>query len=192
MATKAQMEMELAQLRKKLGTETTTDAQEGTIDGAHDGLNLYIRDEVFACRRVDVSYQMMMFAQAQRKAQVPIPKNMPDGPAKEALKDKRNQAGMSLMDTMLSTVQALLKPAERDRFHQFMMDISLTENPLKPGEFQEAIGEVISAAGGQQGKEKPGETTSSPSSSSSETTNVSYADFSSDKAGVKDKRPANA
>lgn len=189
MATKAELERQIKELQSQVVTEP--EAMTGTIDGAHDGLTLVIRDEEFECRRVDVSYQMMKFAVAQRKAQVPIPKNMPKGPKREELEAKRNAAGMSLMDTMLSTVMILLKPHERERFDAFMEEIGMSEKPLLPGEFQEAIGEVISAAGGQEGKGSREETTSSPSSSSLPTTNVTSVDFSSDKAGVRDKRPAN-
>lgn len=189
MATKAELERQIKELQSKVTTED--EPMSGTIDGAHDGLNLYIRDEVFECRRVDVSYQMMKFAVAQRKAQVAIPKNMPDGPRKTDMEAKRNAAGMSLMDTMLSTVMILLKPHERERFDAFMEELGMSEKPLLPGEFQEAIGEVISSAGGQEGKDSKEETTSSHSSSSSQTTNVTSVDFSSDRAGVENKLPAN-
>lgn len=191
MATKAELERQIKELQAQIPADKSEVIEPTSIDGEHGGLNLVIRDETFECRRVDVSYQMMKFAVAQRKAQVTIPKNMPDGPKKKEMEAKRNAAGMSLMDTMLSTVMALLKPHERDRFDEYMNDLAMSENPLKPGEFQEAIGEVIAAAGGQEGKEKKEETTSSPSSSSSQTTNVTSVDFSSDRAGVADKRPAN-
>lgn len=190
MATKAELERQIKELQAQVPTQD--EPVSGTIDGAHDGLTLVIRDEEFECRRVDVSYQMMKFAVAQRKAQVVIPKGMPDGPRKKELEAKRNAAGMSLMDTMLSTVMILLKPHERERFDTFMEEIGMSDKPLLPGEFQEAIGEVIAAAGGQEGQGKAGGTTSSPSSSSSTTTNVTSVDFSQDKAGVTDKRPANA
>lgn len=193
MATKAELERQIADLTRQLPQEKRKDETlSGDIDGEHGGLNLTIRDEDFECRRIDVSYQMMKFAVAQRQAQVPIPKNMPDGPRKEELTAKRNAAGMSLMDTMLNTVMALLKPHERERFDEFMNDLAMSDHPLNPGEFQEAIGEVIAAAGGQQGKEKKEGTTYSPSSSSSTTTNASYVDYSSDKAGVMEKAPANS
>ncbi len=193
MATKAEMERELEVLRGKLGMRGhDAEPLSGDIDGEHDGLCLIVRGEAFECRRVDVSYQMMKFAVAQRKAQVNIPKNMPDGPRKEALKEQRNQAGLSLMDTMLSTVMILLKPHERERFDTYMEELGMSEKPLNPGEFQEAIGEVIAAAGGQDGRGKAEQTTSSHSYSSSQTMNENSVGISADKAGVMDKQPANS
>lgn len=193
MATKAEMELELAQLRAKVEQQNSTEALGGDIDGENDGLFLNIRDELFECRRIDVSYQMMKFAVAQRKANVNIPKNMPQGAARKALEEKRNQAGMSLMDTMLTTVLALLKPHERDRFDEFMNDLALSDNPLDPGEFQQQIGEVIAAAGGQKGKGRKAPITSSPSSSSSQTTSESLPDDWSSRApaDLDLKAPAN-
>lgn len=192
MATKAELEKQIAELQAKLpDTQKDQGVLSGDIDGAHDGLNLYIREEVFECRRIDVSYQMMKFAVAQRKAQVVIPKNMPDGPRKTELLEQRNAAGMSLMDTMLSTVMALLKPHERVRFDTYMEELALSDKPLNPGEFQEAIGDVIAAAGGQEGKGKAEGTTSSPSYSSLQTTTENSVDDSLHKVGVRDKYPAN-
>lgn len=200
MATQNELEATIARLQAEqrdiaqhgtLDTTRVDTVMSGDIDGEHGGLNLNIRDEAFECRHVDVSYQMMKFAVAQRKAQVVIPKGMPEGPRKTELETKRNAAGMTLMDIMLSTVMILLKPHERERFDTFMEDLGMSDNPLKPGEFQDAIGEVIAAAGGQEGKESKGGTTSSQSSYSSQTTNANYVDSSADKAGVADKLAAN-
>lgn len=201
MATQKQeleaLKAELAALKTKQSVDRVVDSEEilapDSIDGAHDGLMLLIRDEAFECRRVDVSYQMMKFAVAQKKAGVVIPKGLDkDSQRYKDLMEQRNEAGMSLMATMLETVTILLKPAERGRFDNYMAEVSMSDNPLKPGEFQDAIGEVIAAVGGQEGKDKKERTTSSRSSSSSTETNVSYVDFSSDKAGVADKVPANS
>lgn len=193
MATKAELERQIAELQNKLPDNISSDVLEADdIDGEHDGLTLMIRDEPFECRRIDVSYQMMKFAVAQRKARVVIPKNMPEGPRRTALEAQRNEAGMSLMDTMLSTVMALLKPHERDRFDSHMSDLAMSDEPLNPGEFQEAIGEVIAAAGGAEGKGKGGRTMSSPSSSSSQTTSENSSADSSVRDSVMDKAPANA
>lgn len=182
------LKAELARLEKT----DTQEVQSGTIDGAHDGLTLNIREASFECRRVDVSYQMMKFAVAQKKASVVIPKGLDkESQRYKDLTEQRNEAGMLLMATMLETVTILLKPHERQRFDTYMSEVSMGDNPLNPGEFQDAIGEVIAAAGGQEGKEQKEQTTSSRSSSSSNLTNVSYAEDSSVKAGVQDKVPAN-
>lgn len=193
MATAKQVEARKAKLRAELEEmDRENNSLTGTIDGAHDGLTLNVRDESFECRHVDVSYQMMKFAVAQRKANVVIPTGLDkESQRYRDLSEQRNEAGMMLMATMLETVNILLKPHERQRFDTYMSEVSMSDSPLKPGEFQDAIGEVIAAAGGQQGKDEKGQTTSSPSYSSSTETSVSYVESSSEKAGVQDKVPAN-
>lgn len=161
---------------------------EGTIDG-EGGIYLEVGGERFECRRVSTSYQMMKFADAQRKAQVSIPSGLPkESDRYKELAAKRNAAGMAMMAIMLETVMILLKPYERERFDEFMTDISMGEG-LAPQELENAIGDVIAAAGGEEGKEEPN--TASQSSDSSGTTKENVQVYSLSKGGLQDKKAAN-
>lgn len=185
---KAELARQLAELDAEQGLPI-----EGTDIDGDGGVYLTIGDEQFECRRVSTSYQMMKFAKAQREAQVHIPSGLPKESEKyKALTAKRNAAGMAMMATMLETITILLKPHERERFDTYMTDVSMGEG-LEPNALENAIGEVIAAVGGEQGK--AGQNTASPSSDSSETTNVNVVDYSFSKGGVQaevaDKQPAN-
>ena len=162
---------------------------EGTIDG-EGGIYLTVRGESFECRKVSVSYQMMKFARAQREANITVPSGLPkDSPKRKELEERRNSAGMAMMALLLDTCMILLKPAERQRFEDFMDAASADEEGLKPGELENAIGEVIAAAGGEQGKaEQP---IASQSSVSSESTSEP-ARVVSFKPDLAKKRAANA
>ncbi len=152
------------------------------VDG-QGGIYLDVQGERFECRRVNVSWHMMKFAKAQRDANVFIPKNMPEGPQRTELEDKRNRAGMSMMATMLDVVMVLLKPHERPRFESFMD--SADDIPM--GALENAIGAVIAKLGGDdEGKADA----SSPSSASPETTSPSSPVTSSRPVTVEDALPA--
>lgn len=152
-----------------------TDALEGTIELStdvddDDGVYLILGTQMFGCRSVSVSWQMMKFAVAQRNANAPIPhpKDFENKKHLELCKScadiskRRNDAGMSLMTTMHDTVLILLQPEERERFEEFMITAE-----LEPEELENAIGNVIAAVGSGKGKAKG---TSSHSSESSEKT----------------------
>lgn len=136
-----------------------------------DTVYLELNDKKFECRRVSVSWQMMKFAVAQREAATPIPhpKEFELATHREICKScadvssKRNNAGMTLMATMHDTILRLLRPSERERFEEYMIDAE-----LEPEELENAIGEVIAAIG-SQGKDKG---TSSPSLHSEEQTDL--------------------
>ncbi len=167
--TVAELEAELASLKEMQSKQSVNgdDAVEGEIFDGKGGIFLTIRGEDFECRKVSVSWQMMQFARAQRAANIVIPSGLPeDAPKRKELEAKRSEAGMRMMSLLLDTVNVLLKPHERDRFEQYMDDASA--DGLEQGELENAIGAVIAAAGGQQGKAEP--TTSTPSSASSGTT----------------------
>lgn len=135
------------------------------VTPASNGLELVIRGEGFACRRVSTTWQMMQFAKAQREANIQIPKGLPeDHPRVKDLQEKRNNAGMAMMALLLDTAFILLQPHERDRFRMFMDEVTLSDEGLAPGELENAIGEVIAGAGGESGK--PERRTSAPSSTS--------------------------
>lgn len=162
-------------------------AVEGDVVDGNGGVYLTIRDEQFECRRVNVSWYIMKFARAQRKAQINIPKNMPQGPMRTELEEKRNSAGIELMAIMLDTVNCLLKPHERDRFENYMDTIS--ETGLEPGELENAIGNVIAAVGGnEEGKADR----SSDSLDSQQTTSESVRVISLSKATHADALPAKS
>lgn len=177
-----ELRRELAELegKKPANVVAENDVQEGTIDG-EGGIYLSIRGEDFECRRVSISWQMMQFAKAQRAANITIPSALPeDSPKRKELEEKRNEAGMKMMSLLLDSALILLKPHERERFEQYMDEVS--EDGLELGELENAIGAVIAAAGGQEGKAGP--TTSAPSSASSQTTseNVRVVSFKQDGA----------
>lgn len=186
MATKNELERELEVLRAKLAAneDTKADVVEGEIDTPpSNGLVLRIGDEEFECRRVGTSWQMMQFAKAQQAANTHIPTRLlPDDPRRIAAEAKRNEAGMKMLATLYDTAMVLLKPGERDRFASYMDELSASEEGLKPGELEEAIGNVIANAGGEQGK--AGSRTSQPSSSSSENTSPSMQVVSFEKGTV--------
>lgn len=147
------------------------DVVEGPVVDGEGGIYLEVGGEKFECRRVSTSYQMMKFAKAQQTANVVVPKNMPAGPKRTELEEKRNAAGMQMMAVMLETVMILLKPRERERFDEFMAEKSMSDEGIKPSELEDAIGEVIAAVGGESDKGKAEQATASLSSESSQTTN---------------------
>lgn len=161
----ATMSTDIEKLEAQLEAAREAEALTGDIDG-EGGIYLTIKGEQFECRRVSVSWQMMKFAKAQRDANVVIPKGLPkDSQRFKDLSAKRNSAGMLMMAVMLETVNILLKPHERDRFDEFMETASM--DGLEPNELENAIGEVIAAVGGEQGKAQ--QHSAQPSSSSSGT-----------------------
>lgn len=156
----------------------------GSVSGevvtpASNGLVLIIKDEEFECRRVGTTWQMMQFSKAQQAANITVPRdpghhegcNCPLDKRRRELEDKRNEAGMKMLSALYDTAMVLLKPNERDRFREFMDEQSMTEDGINPGELEEAIGNVIAAAGGEQGK--AGSRTSQHSSVSSEISSTS-------------------
>ncbi len=176
MATREeQLELELAALRNK-DSAITGDV----VTPPSNGLVLIIKDEEFACRRVGTSWQMMQFAKAQQAANLTVPSRLAeDDPRRKDIEAKRNAAGMKMLATLFDTAMVLLQPHERERFSEFMDEISASEEGLKPGELEEAIGNVIASAGGEKGK--AGTPTSQPSSESSPNTNQSIRVVSFDK-----------
>lgn len=189
---KLRLEREIEQLNDRLRAE-----QGEVVTPPSDGLCLIIKGEAFECRRVGTSWQMMQFSKAQQAANVRVPDPI-EGHVKEdngkkvdecdcgackkrrALEEKRNNAGMAMLATLHDTAMVLLKPSERDRFRDFMNDASMSDEGIEPGELESAIGEVIAAAGGEEGK--AGTRTSRRSSTSSTSTNASAPADLSDKA----------
>lgn len=167
------------ELRAELATleaANQSSAVEGEVYDGQGGIFLTIRGRDFECRKVSVSWQMMQFAKAQRAANIVIPSGLPeDSPRRKELEEKRSAAGMKMMSLLLDTMMILLKPHVRDEFEEYMDEIS--EDGLEQGELENAIGAVIAAAGGEQGKAE--RTTSTPSSASSQTTseNVRVVSF---------------
>jgi len=150
------------------------------VTPASNGLELIIKGEGFECRRVGTTWQMMQFSKAQQAANITVPKGLPeDHPRRIELETKRNEAGMKMLSALYDTAMVLLKPGERDRFREFMDEQALTEEGINPGELEEAIGNVIAAAGGESGK--AGSRTSRPSSASSNNTNTSVVHVLSDR-----------
>lgn len=180
MSTVDELEAKLAAAKAELAErDTDSTALEGTIDG-EGGIYLVIREREFECRRVSTTWQMMKFAKAQREANVTIPSGLPqDSPKRKELEDKRNKAGMQMLELLLETALVLLKPHERDEFQSYMDEISA--DGLKPNELEEAIGNVIAAAGGEEAG-KAEQTTASPSSASSGTPNENVRVISFNKA----------
>lgn len=178
---------ELAELESKSPANVVAEeALEGSIDG-EGGIYLSIRGEDFECRRVSISWQMMQFAKSQRAANITIPKGLPDdSPKRKELEEKRNEAGMKMMSLLLDSALILLKPHERERFETYMDEVS--EDGLELGELENAIGAVIAAAGGQEGKAEA--TTSTPSSASSQTTSENVRVVSFKQGGAKKRAPA--
>src|SRR5690348_1934913 len=156
----------IAALKAEIEAEQTS-ALEGEVFDGKGGIYLTIRDEEFECRRVSVSWQMMQFAKAQRAANLTVPSGLPkDSPKRKEIEEKRSAAGMKMMSLLLDTINVLLKPHERERFEEYMDEISA--DGLEQGEREDAIGSVIAAVGGEQGKAE--RTTSTQSSASSQTT----------------------
>lgn len=145
-----------------------------------NGLELIIKGEGFECRRVGTSWQMMQFSKAQQAASITVPRDpghdakcvCPMCARRKSLEDKRNEAGMKMLSALFDTAMVLLKPHERDRFREFMDEQSLSEDGIKPGELEEAIGNVIALAGGEEAG-KADTATSQPSSLSSPNTSTS-------------------
>ena len=157
------------------------------VTPASNGLVLTIKGEDFECRRVGTTWQMMQFSKAQQAANITVPRanghdddcKCPQCKRRAELETKRNEAGMKMLSALYDTAMVLLKPGERDRFREFMDEQALTEEGINPGELEEAIGNVIAAAGGESGK--AGSRTSRPSSASSNNTNTSVVHVLSDR-----------
>jgi len=159
------------------------------VDG-EGGLYLTIRDEAFELRRVSINYQMMKFAVARRNADVHVPEHLPEkDPRRVKAEEKRNAAGMEIMALLLDATNILLKPHERDRFDQFMTELSMSDEGLKPGELEEAIGAAMAAVGGAEEKGKAPVNTSSDSSPGSENTKPNVRVISSRKVTPEDGLP---
>lgn len=179
---KLRLEQEIEALNARINGEVVTPASNGLV--------LTIKGEEFECRRVGTSWQMMQFSKARQAASINVP-DVIAGHDKDAcecsacnrrrmLEEKRNDAGMVMLATLHDTAMVLLQPHERDRFREFMNDESMSEEGIKPGELEEAIGAVIAAAGGEEGK---ADTPTSPRSSTSSTrTSTSAPVDLSDKA----------
>lgn len=174
MATADELRAELARV------ENSTAVEGDVVTPPSNGLVLIIKDEEFECRRVGTSWQMMQFSKAQQAASITIPKGLPeDHPRRIELEEKRNAAGMKMLSALYDTAMVLLKPSERERFKDFMDEQGLSEEGIDNGELEQAIGNVIAAAGGEQGK--AGTATSQPSSHSSTNTSTSVAHVSPDR-----------
>lgn len=159
------------------------------VTPASDGLELVIGGEAFACRRVSTSWQMMQFAKAQRAANVTIPKNLPaDSPRRKELEEKRNTAGMAMMALLLDTAFILLQPHERDRFREYMDELSMSDEGIEPGALENAIGDVIAAAGGESGKAERRTSAQSSTSQTIDAENIPVVSLH--RATVADKQPA--
>lgn len=118
---------------------------------------LILGERSFPCRRVGVSWHMMQFGHAQRKAQrirTPhadvadpndVSKKIPCacGQCKKA-QSERTDAGMEMMNAMRALILKILKPEVKEDFVDFM-----DEAELEPNELEEAIGNVIGRLGGQ-------------------------------------------
>lgn len=179
-----QLEARLAELKAEREQPVSGDV----VDG-EGGVYLIIADEKFECRRVSVTWQMMQFAEAQRKANTNIPRLPEDHPKVIEAHRIRNEAGMEMMSTMLKTIRVLLKPYERTRFEEFMDTLSQSEEGIEPGALESAIGEVIAAVGGQAGKGKAEQNTAVQSSVSSQTTNENVRVISFNKVTPEDALP---
>lgn len=176
----------------RLENEKTPDTVEGTVVDGEGGLFITIRDESFEIRRVSVSYPMMKFAQARRKADVHIPESFhKDDPRRKRMEEKRNEAGMEIMALLLDAMQILLKPKERERFDQYLTELSMSDEGLKPGELEDAIGEAMSLVGETTDKGKAGDNSSSSSSNSSPATSENVRVISSNKVTPMDGLPAD-
>lgn len=189
---KTDLEREIDVLNARLAEQNAAAiAQTDVYEPAtSSGIFLTIRDQEFECRRVGTSWQMMQFSKAQQAANITIPKRIHEKGCTchlckrvNELENRVNKAGMLMLATLYDTAMTLLKAPERDRFKEYMEDISLSDEPLKPGELEEAIGNVIAAAGG----EEPGkaDTPTSPQSSFSspiENENVSVISLADKKA----------
>jgi len=184
------LEAELAALRSKDSANGNGAVEGDVVTPPSNGLVLVIHDEEFECRRVGTSWQMMQFAKAQQAANVKVPSRMPeDDPRRKDIEDKRNAAGMAMLATLYDTAMVLLKPGERDRFKDFMDEVSASDEGLNPGELESAIGNVIAAAGGESGKaDTP---TSQHSSGSSQTTSksIQVVSFDTGTDGVAELAP---
>ena len=173
MATVEELEAQLKNLRDDKAAIEPTDITD------NDGIYLLIRDKSFECRRVSTTWQMMKFAQAQRDAQVEIPKGLPENSERyQLLNDKRSAAGLLMMSTMRETVMVLLKPYERERFEEYMEEVSL--DGLEPSELENAIGDVIAVASGGLGKAVPPTPTRYSESSGKTNENVQAISFAKD------------
>lgn len=175
----------------RLENEKTTPI-EGTVVDGEGGLFVTVRDESFEIRRVSVSYPMMKFAQARRKAEVHIPAGWAkDDPRRKKLEEKRNEAGMEIMALLLDAMQILLKPKERDRFDSYLTELSMSDEGLKPGELEEVIGHAMSLVGDAEDKGKAADSSSSSSSNGSHETSENVRVISSTRVTPMDGLPAD-
>lgn len=150
------------------------DVVEGTVEDK--GIYLVINGEHFKCRKVSVSWQMMNFAAAQKKARsIHVPEHLPeDDSRRKDAEERRNAAGLDAMVAMQQITLKLLKPEERERFDTFM-----AENDVEPGVLEEAIGDVIAAIGAQDDDKGKAQQSPSPSSTSDMSTNANFQGGSS-------------
>lgn len=187
MEDKLELERQIDELNARIKAQESGAVSGDVVTPPSNGLVLMVRDRDFECRRVGTSWQMMQFAKAQQAANISVPSGLSkDHPRRKELEEKRNRAGMLMLSTLFDTAMTLLKPSEREAFKDYMEELSLSDDPLKPGELEECIGNVIAASAG----EEPGKAdTQSPqsSSTSSPTTSEPVAVIS-----LQDKRPANA
>lgn len=181
---KAELLAQLNDMDRKSGLLVEGDV----VTPPSNGLVLIIKGEEFECRRVGTSWQMMQFSKAQQAASLTVPRDLghdakctcPHCKRRAEIEEKRNAAGMRMLSALYDTAMVLLKPSERDRFSTFMDEQGLTEDGIDNGELEQAIGNVIAAAGGEEGKADTA--TSRPSSRSSTNMSTTVAHVSSDKA----------
>lgn len=112
---------------------------------------LTVGNRSFPCRRVGVSWHMMQFGHAQRRAQR-IRAPHPDEGGKphdcdlcKKAQSDRTAAGMDMMDAMRALILKILRPEVRQDFEDFMDN----EADVEPNELEEAIGNTIGLLGGQ-------------------------------------------
>lgn len=111
---------------------------------------LIVGGRSFPCRRTGVSWHMMQFGHAQRKAQrIRAPHPEVDGKPHDCAQCKqaqttRTEAGMDMMDAMRALILKILKPDVKQDFEDFM-----DEADIEPNELEEAVGDAIGRLGGQ-------------------------------------------
>lgn len=118
---------------------------------------LIVGERSFPCRRTGVSWHMMQFGHAQRKAQrIRSPHaDVPDStdPNKKVpcvcdqckkAQAERTEAGMDMMDAMRALILKILKPEHKQDFIDYM-----DEADVEPNELESAIGDTIGRLGNQ-------------------------------------------
>lgn len=141
-----------------------------------DAIYLTIGKEMFECRRVAITWQMMKFAVIQRQARIKVPEYLDEtDPKRVAVEERRNAAGMELLAIMHDTIMLLIRPEERDRFEEFMMSAELL-----PNELESAIGNTIAQLGGAEGKPVQAESSDSVDSPNTTSQTSRVVSFSQD------------